>query len=137
MATSFGGKRWNIGLWTAQVLLALVYLAAGGMKLFQPIETLAAAGMAYVTTMPELFIRFVGVMEILGAIGVVLPALTRSRPMLTPAAAVGLSLVQVAAIILHASRGETAMTLPMNLVLLALALFVVWGRTRKAPITPR
>ena len=137
MATSSGRKWWNIGLWTAQGLLALVYLAAGGMKLLQPIETLAAAGMAYVTTMPELFIRFVGVMEILGAIGVVLPALTRIRPMLTPAAAVGLSLVQVAAIILHASRGETAMTLPMNLVLLALALFVVWGRTRKAPVTPR
>jgi uncharacterized membrane protein YphA (DoxX/SURF4 family) len=137
MATSSGRKGWNIGLWAAQVLLALVYLAAGGMKLFQPIETLVAAGMAYVTTMPELFIRFVGVVEILGAIGVVLPALTRIRPMLTPAAAVGLSLVQVSAIILHALRGETAMTLPMNLVLLALSLFVVWGRTRKAPIAAR
>ena len=137
MATSSGRKGWNIGLWTAQGLLALVYLAAGGMKLFQPIETLAAAGMAYVTTMPELFIRSVGVLEILGAIGVVLPALTRIRPMLTPAAAVGLSLVQVSAIILHALRGETAMTLPMNLVLLALALFVVWGRTRKAPVIAR
>ena len=137
MATSSSRKWWNVGLWTAQVLLALVYLAAGGMKLFQPIETLAAAGMAYVTTMPELFIRSVGVLEILGAIGVVLPALTHIRPMLTPAAAVGLSLVQVSAIILHALRGETAMTLPMNLVLLALALFVVWGRTRKAPIAAR
>jgi putative oxidoreductase len=128
---------WTIGLWVAQVLLALAYLAAGSMKLFQPIDALAAMGMGYVTSMPELFIRFVGLMEILGAIGLILPSLTRILPVLTPVAAIGLSIVQVAAIILHAYRGETATSLPANLVLLALSLFIVWGRTRKAPIASR
>ena len=127
---------WTIGLWATQILLAVAYLGAGSMKLFTPIDVLGAS-MAYVPTMPELFIRFVGLMEILGAIGLILPSATRILPVLTPAAAVGLSIVQVAAIILHAARGETAMSLPANLVLLALSLFIIWGRTKKAPITPR
>ena len=131
-------RNWlTIGLWVAQVLLAVAYLGAGSMKLFQPMDALAGMGMGYVTTMPELFIRFLGLMEILGAIGLILPSLTRILPILTPAAAVGLSIVQVAAIVLHATRGETAMTLPANLVLLALSLFIVWGRAKKAPIAPR
>ncbi len=130
-------RNWmNIGLWVAQVLLAIAYLAAGATKLFTPIDALGAM-MTYVPTMPELFIRFVGLMEILGAIGLILPSLTRIMPVLTPAAAVGLSIVQVAAIILHATRGETAMSLPVNLVLLALSVFIIWGRTKKAPIAAR
>ena len=83
---------WNIGLWVAQALLAAAYLAAGSMKLFTPIEALAAS-LPYVTTMPELFIRFVGLMEILGALGLILPSVTRILPTLTPAAAVRLSFV--------------------------------------------
>ncbi len=130
-------RNWmNIGLWVAQALLAIAYLAAGATKLFTPIDALGAM-MTYVPTMPELFIRFVGLMEILGAIGLILPSLTRIMPVLTPAAAVGLSIVQVAAIILHATRGETAMSLPVNLVLLALSVFIIWGRTKKAPIPAR
>lgn len=128
---------WTIGLWVAQVLLAIVYLMAGGMKLSQPMTGLAAMGMGYATALPEPFVRFVGLMEVLGATGLILPSVTRILPWLTPLAAVGLSVVQVSAIILHATRGETAMTLPLNLVLLGLALFVVWGRTRKAVISPR
>lgn len=127
----------NIGLWVAQVLLAVMYVMAGWMKLSQPMAGLAAMGMGYATTLPELFVRFVGLMEVLGAIGLILPAATRILPFLTPLAALGLTIVQVAAIVLHATRGETAMTLPINLVLLALALFVLWGRTRRAVIAPR
>ncbi len=128
---------WSIGLWVAQVLLAALYLMAGWMKLSQPMAGLAAMGMGYATEMPELFVRFVGLMEVLGAIGLIAPAASRILPILTPLAALGLSVVQVAAIILHAVRSETAMTLPMNLVLLALSLFVLWGRIRKAPIAAR
>ncbi|HYD70413.1 DoxX family protein [Azospirillum sp.] len=128
---------WTIGLWVAQTLLAVAYLSAGSMKLFLPMDALVSMGLRYVTTMPELFIRFVGLMEILGATGLILPSLTRILPVLTLAAAVGLSVVQVAAIILHATRGETAMSLPVNLVLLALSLFIVWGRTKKARIASR
>lgn len=131
------GKGWNIAFWIAQLLLAFAYLTAGSIKLSQPMDVLAAMGMGYVKSLPEMFIRFVALMEVLGAIGLVLPSLTRILPGLTPAAAVGLSIVQVSAIILHASRGETAVTLPVNLVLLGLALFILWGRTRKAPIVAR
>lgn len=128
---------WSIGLWVAQVLLAVLYLMAGWMKLSQPMTGLAAMGMGYAVEMPELFVRFVGLMEVLGAIGLVAPAASRILPILTPLAALGLSVVQVAAIILHAMRGETAMTLPINVVLLALSLFVLWGRLRKVPIAAR
>ena len=127
----------NIGLWAVQLLLALAYVMAGSMKLTQPMEGLAAMGMGYATQLPELFVRFVGLMEVLGAIGLIAPAATRILPFLTPLAAAGLAFVQVSAIVLHAIRGETAMTLPINLVLLALALFVLWGRTQKATISPR
>lgn len=136
IASRSGLRSWNIALWLAQIALLIVYLMAGGMKLTQPMEALAASGMNFVLALPTPFVRFVGLMEVLGAIGVVAPAATRILPILTPWATAGLSFVQVSAMILHISRGETFM-LPVNLVLLALSLFVLWGRTRKAPISPR
>jgi putative oxidoreductase len=131
-----GRNGWTIGLWAAQVLLALFYLYAGYNKLTQPIDALATMGMGFVLVVPELLTRFIGVAEVLGAAGLILPAATRILPRLTPLAALGLSTIQVLAILLHASRGEF-MVLPMNLVLLALSLFVLWGRERKAPISAR
>ena len=131
-----GRNWWNIGLWVAQVLLALVFGAAGVMKLLQPIEALAAM-MTWVTVTPELLVRFIGLVELAGALGMILPAVTRILPFLTPLAALGFTVIQVLAIGVHATLGETATSLPVNLVLLALALFVAWGRTSKAPITPR
>lgn len=128
---------WNVGLWVVQLLLAAFYLMAAWMKLTVPMTGLVEMGMGYVTMMPEGFIRLIGILEALGAIGLVLPAATRILPVLTPLAAAGLVLVQVGAIIVHGMRGETAMTLPMNLVLLALAVFVVWGRLNRSPITAR
>lgn len=128
---------WTIGLWVAQILLAALYLMAGLMKLTQPLEALGAMNMAWAPTFPEILVRFIGTMEVLGALGLVLPSLTRILPRLTPLAALGLSVVQVGAIILHAIRGETAMTLPLNAILFALSLFVLWGRLQKSPIQPR
>lgn len=130
-------NRWNLGLWVAQIALALLYLAAGGAKLALPIDALAAAGMSFVFHVPEAFTRLIGILEILGAAGLVLPAATRILPVLTPLAALGLALLQVGATVTHALLGETAATLPINLVLLAAALFVAWGRSRKARIFPR
>tara|TARA_R100000365_G_C2741050_1_gene69758 strand:- start:1659 stop:2069 length:411 start_codon:yes stop_codon:yes gene_type:complete len=129
-------RRWNIALWVGQVLLAGVYVMAGFMKVSQPIDALVASGLTYASDYPELLTRFVGTMEILGAIGIILPAATRILPGLTPLAAVGFSLIQVLAFALHTMRGEYGV-LPVNIVLLALSLFVVWGRLRKVPITPR
>lgn len=129
-------NKWNIGLWLAQAVLAAVYVMAGFMKLTQPIDALVASGMTYADDYPEMLTRFIGTMEVLGAIGIILPAATRIAPFLTPLAALGFSTIQVLAIGLHSMRGEFQV-LPVNLVLLALSLFVLWGRSRKAPISPR
>jgi uncharacterized membrane protein YphA (DoxX/SURF4 family) len=127
---------WSIGLWVAQVLLALAFGSAGVMKLFMPIADLSAQ-MNWVTVTPDWLVRFIGFAELAGGLGMILPAATRILPWLTPLAALGFAVIQVLAIGTHASLGETAMTLPINLVLLALSLFVAWGRWRKAPIAPR
>lgn len=126
----------TIGLWIAQILLALMFGAAGVMKAFQPIEALAPA-MSFVSSTPEWLVRFIGVAEIAGALGMILPALTRIMPVLLPLAAVGFAVIQVLAIGVHAALGETASTLPVNLVLLALSLFVAWGRFRARPVRAR
>jgi uncharacterized membrane protein YphA (DoxX/SURF4 family) len=116
----------NLWLWVAQVLLALLFGWAGYMKTFRPIASLAPM-MGWAPEMPRLT-RVIGVLEILGAIGIILPVLTGILPWLTPLAALGFAIIQVLAIGLHARRGETGKTLPLNIVLLALAVFVVWGR---------
>jgi hypothetical protein len=84
----------------------------------------------------EAFVRIIGLIDLAGGIGILLPALTRILPRLTVLAALGCTVLQVFAITFHVSRGEAAVT-PLNLVLLALAVFVLWGRGRKAPIAPR
>ena len=84
----------------------------------------------------EAFVRVIGLVDLAGGIGILLPALTRIMPSLTVLAALGCSVLQVFAIVFHISRGEVAVT-PLNFVLLLLALFVLWGRARKAPIAPR
>ncbi len=93
--------------------------------------------MSWATAVPPWLVPLIGAVELLGAVGVILPAATRIAPFLTPLAAAGFAVIQVLAIGVHASLGETATTLPVNLVLLALSLFVAWGRFRKVPVAPR
>lgn len=123
----------NIVLWIVQGLLALVYLMAGGMKATRPIEVLSKS-MVWVRAAPTGLVRFIGVAELLGAIGLILPLLTHIQPWLTVAAAIGLVVVQVCAFVFHLARGETR-NLPVNVVLLLLALFVVIGRVAIVPIS--
>lgn len=127
-------KGWNIGLWIGQVLLALPFGSAGVMKTFTPIDELGQK-IPWVSELPNL-VRFIGISELLGAIGLILPAATRIRPVLTPLAAVGLAVVMVLAAGFHVLRGELH-ALPVNVVLGGLAVFVAWGRFRKVPIEPR
>ena len=128
-------KTANVSLWIAQVLLAAMFGMSGVMKLMTPIDALAQQ-MPWVGSMPELLVRFIGLSELAGALGLILPSVTRIRPALTPLAAAGLVVVMVLASGLHISRGEIQMV-PLNLVLGALAAFVAWGRTKKAPIHAR
>ncbi len=115
----------NFWLWAAAGLLAVLYLMAGGMKATQPIDKLAGQ-MKWPADYPWLT-RFVGWSEVLGAIGLILPLLTGILAWLTPLAALCLVLVQVLAIGFHLMRKEPQIV-PVNIVLLALAAFVAWGR---------
>ncbi|MFY0654661.1 MAG: DoxX family protein [Cyclobacteriaceae bacterium] len=127
-------KGLNIALWVAQGLLAAAFLMAGFMKITTPIDELAANGMSFVNVFSEGMVRFIGVSEVLGGIGLILPALLRIKPVLTPIAAIGLAVVMVLAAIYHISVGEPPVP---NIILLALASFVGWGRIKKAPIQPK
>jgi uncharacterized membrane protein YphA (DoxX/SURF4 family) len=125
----------KIALWAAQILVGLPFIGIGLMKLLTPIPKLAAM-LPWTGQLPEAFVRFIGVVDITGGVGMLLPALTRIKPGLTVWAALGCTVLQVFAIIFHTSRGEAAFT-PGNYVFLALSIFVLWGRGRKAPISPR
>ena len=125
----------NASLAVVQILLALAFGAAGLMKLSQPIDALASS-MAWVSAVPAPLVRFIGAAELAGALGLLLPWLTRIQPRLIPVAAVGLVLVMVLASAFHLSRGE-ASAVPVNLVLGALAAFVAWGRSTAVPIQSR
>jgi len=125
----------RIGLWIAQLLLFVAFGAAGVIKLLTPISRLAAM-MPWTGEHSETFVRTIGLVDLAGGLGILLPALVRIMPRLTVLAALGCAVLQCFAIVFHLARGEAAVT-PVNLVLLALAVFVLWGRSRKAPIPSR
>jgi putative oxidoreductase len=122
----------NIALWIVQGLLALAFLLAGSMKAFAPLNTMRK-NMSWANDVAAPFVRFIGVAELLAAIGLILPAITGIQSWLTIAAALGLVVVMVSASIFHASRREYQ-TIGMNVVLLLLASFVVLGRWAMAPL---
>lgn len=128
-------KALNIALWAAQILLAVGFGMAGAMKTFSPLAEIAKT-IPWVTSDFMLLVRFIGVSELAGAIGLILPAATRIQPKLTALAGAGLTIVMALASIFHLSRGEVG-ALPTTLVLGGLAAFVAWGRYNKAPIAPR
>ena len=119
-------------LWIIQVLLALLFLFTGGMKLVIPPDVLASMGSPNQIPLPGWLVRFVGVAEVLGALGLLLPELLRIKPGLTPPAAAGLAVVMVGATALTmAADGFAAGVVP--LVVGLLAAFVAYGRWRPVP----
>ncbi|MCI0648540.1 MAG: DoxX family protein [Chloroflexi bacterium] len=123
----------NIALWIVQILLAIVFLMAGVTKITQPTEKLVERGMGFVEDFSPNTIRLIGVLEVLGAIGVVLPALTGILPWLTPLAAVGLALTMVGAALTHLRRGEYP-NIIANVILFALTVFVAYGQFVLIPL---
>jgi len=116
----------EIALWIVASIVALMYLFSGGMKLFATAKYTATA--AWATKASPGVVRLVGALELLGAIGIVLPQATGiGAPLLTILAAAGLVLVQLVAIVIHVGEKETK-TLPVNVVLVLLPLFVFLGR---------
>ena len=115
-------------LWTVQVLLAALFLFAGVMKLVLPLDKMTGP-----VPVPGLFLRFIGVCETLGALGLILPGLFRIRPGLTPLAAAGLVIIMLGATVLNLRGGDlfsTAVTVVVGL----LAAFVAYGRWKIAPL---
>ncbi len=121
----------NITLWIIQVLLALAFLVAGLKRLLQPIDKLAAQ-MGWVSDFRPSTVRLIGGLEVLAAIGLILPPLVGVLPGLAPIAALGLVVLMLGAAATHLRRNETTV-IAANVVLLALAMFVAVGRLSVAP----
>jgi uncharacterized membrane protein YphA (DoxX/SURF4 family) len=125
----------NIILWIVQILLAAAFLMAGFSKAFQPLDALGQM-IPWTLDIPLALVRFIGVSELLAGIGLIAPAITGIKPRLTILAAAGIILVMVSAIVFHLARGEYGYIL-FNLVLLAPAAFVAYGRWQVAPFKKR
>ena len=121
----------NIALWVVQVLLAAAFVVAGVLKTFQ--YERAEASLPWVKDVPHGLVTFIGISELLGGLGLLLPALTGILPWLTPLAAAGLAVIMILAGIFHATRGE-ASGIISNVVILALTVFVAYGRFVVLPL---
>jgi uncharacterized membrane protein YphA (DoxX/SURF4 family) len=125
----------NLALWVVQVLLSLFSLAAGWNHSLRPLsDTIQSSPWA--ADLPVALVRFIGYAELAAGIGLVLPAATRTIPGLTPLAAIGLAIIMGLAIPFHIMRGE-ANVIAMHIVVVALCVFVAWGRLRRVPIRSR
>jgi uncharacterized membrane protein YphA (DoxX/SURF4 family) len=122
--------RKNVTLWAVQALLAALFLFAGGMKLVLPIEAMAGP-----VELPGLLLRFIGVAEILGAVGLVVPGLLRIHAELTPVAAAGLVIIMIGATVITAMGGTIAPAV-VPFIVGVLAASVAYGRARLARPTP-
>jgi uncharacterized membrane protein YphA (DoxX/SURF4 family) len=129
-------KKMTYLLWTIQALLAFVFLFAGGMKLVIPPDVLMAMGPPNQIQFPGLFIQFIGVVEVLGALGLILPGLFRIRTSLTPLAAAGLVVIMIGAVTTTLASGEVPGAV-LPLVVGLLASFVAYARWRVAPLPER
>lgn len=122
----------NIVLWILQVLLALAFFAHGWMLLAPPANLIEQMN----AVMSTEFRIFLGIAEVLAAVGLTLPGLTRILPWLVPAAAAGIMIVMISATVLHVQRGETSAAVTTT-VLLLIATFVAYMRWKVLPIAPR
>lgn len=122
----------NVTLWVLQVLLALAFLAHGLLLLAPPAEMAAQIN----ASMSPAFRIFLGAAEVLAAVGLILPAATRILPWLVSWAAVGIMIVMISATVYHLSRSEISSAI-ITLILLVMAAFVAYMRSKVQPIAPR
>jgi putative oxidoreductase len=122
-------------LWVFQVLLALLFIFAGGMKLVTPYEEMAKQMANGPVVFSEPFLKFIGLAELLGGLGLILPSALRIKPGLTPLAAAGLVIIMIGATVISLKMGFSVALMP--LVTGILAAFVAYGRWKLAPIPDR
>jgi putative oxidoreductase len=116
----------NIALWVAQILLAAMFGMAGTMKTFQPAKT--KEQFPWAKNRSDAFVRFVGISELVGGLGLILPLLTGILPWLTLLAAIGLALIQLLAIFTEHLPKKEYNVIPINVILITIAVFIVLGR---------
>jgi uncharacterized membrane protein YphA (DoxX/SURF4 family) len=119
----------SIALWVLQTLLALLFALSGIVKFVMPMEQITRN-----TPLPPLFIYFIGAMEVIGSLGLILPALLRLLPVLTPLASSGLTIIMAGATVISMPKGKMAI-FPFGIGLLT--LFVAYGRFRLRPVPAR
>lgn len=117
----------NAALWICQILLAIVFCYSGLMKSVKTEKQLVAMGQTGVEGLPAPLIRFIGISEILGTFGIILPQLTGIAPVLTPIAAVGFGIIMILAALAHFRRNEKK-TVLLNLLIFLVCAFVAYGR---------
>ena len=122
----------NILLWILQILLALLFLFAGGTKFYYTIQQMRDKGPPNQILFPGWFIHFIGVCEILGALGLVLPGLLRIKQHLTALAAIGLTIIMIGAVVVTALTFGIGPAIP-NVIIALLCAFVAYGRTKLSP----
>ena len=125
----------RVTLWVLQVLLGLWFLMVGYSHALAPFDEVAQQAV-WMQHVPRSLSLFIGYAELAGGLGLIIPSATRLAPWLTPLAALGLATIMILATLFHIVRGE-ASVVPVPALTAALALFVAWGRWRKAPVTPR
>jgi putative oxidoreductase len=122
----------NIILWIAQIILAGMFIMAGFMKTTTPIEQLSAS-LPWTKDVPAWLVRFIGISEFLGALGLILPSLLKIKPILTPFAALGIIAIMVMAAFFRITRSEFQ-GVAFTVILALVAAFIGWGRWKKVPI---
>ena len=123
----------NVILWILQILLGLLFLFAGVMKFVMSVEEMNAEAPV---VMPGLFLHFIGVCEVLGALGLILPSILRIKPQLTPLAALGLAMITAGATV-TGLMGPMKAAAAFPFIICLLCLFVAYGRWRLKPISPK
>ncbi|MET9342373.1 DoxX family protein [Nonomuraea sp. NPDC003804] len=122
----------SIVFWVFQGLLAVLFLLAGGLKIFAPLEAISGI-MPWVEDFSRPQVAGIGILEVCGAAGLVLPGVTRIAPVLTPVAAIGLVILMAGATITHLGRGE-AHLVGGNIAVMVVAAIVAWGRLTSWPL---
>ena len=123
----------NIILWILQVLLGLLFIFAGVMKFVMPVEEMNRQAPV---VLPGLFLHFIGICEVLGGLGLVLPSLVRIQPRLTSLAAVGLAIITAGATVITL-QGPMKVGAAFPFIICLLCIFVAYGRWRVRPISPK
>ena len=124
----------NILLWIIQILLALLFLVAGVPKLIYSVDELMKNAPPNAVRFPELFMKFIGVAEVLGALGLILPGLLRRQQQLTPLAALGLLILMIGAVVTTIMSGGGVGEAAVPLVVGLLCAFVAYGRWKLRPL---